>query len=158
MTNFGQSLNLRNDWIQKKYPAWNQSMVRSAHGLEKPNQFDGYWASNVKKAGEYIISMSRWPIDSELKIRQSIPAQPVVPGVQKNYSATDGQAIPITKAVLKINGKVLEEKDVTENDTVITFKVKLEKGSMKLSPYFIFENNNKKGEVGAYFCRVHPAE
>ena len=142
------------DWIQKGYPAWNQAMVREAYGIEKPGEFTGYWATNVANEGEYEIIISRWPVDSGLKITQSIPAQPIVPGVGKNYSAAEGKAIPITKAVLKIDGKIIEEQDVTADTTTITFKTTLTKGSHQLSPYFRLEG----GEVGAYYCRTQPVK
>jgi len=103
---------------------------------------------------EYEISLSRYPIESGHKITEAIKAQPTVPGIGKNYSAHDGKAIPIEKAILKIDGKIIEEKEVTADDVMVTFKTTLSEGSIKLSPYFTFEG----GEVGAYYCRVKPVE
>ncbi len=145
------------DWIQEAYPAWNQSMVRAAYGLEKPGQFHGYWAVKVIESGDYSITMSRWPVGSGLQLTQAVPAQPVVPGVGQNYSATDGVAIPIEQAVLKINGETIAQQPVSADDTHITFHTHLEAGSHQLSPYFIF-GGDTPGEVGAYFCEVKPAE
>lgn len=143
------------DWIQKSLPPWNQSHIRLGHGAKTGETYEGYWAAKVVKTGDYEFSLSRYPLETGYKITQAIEAQPVVPGVGKNYSAHAGKAIPITKAVLKIDGKIIEEKPVTPEDTQITFKTKLEKGSIKISAYFVFGDD--QSEVGAYYCRVKPA-
>jgi len=148
------------DWIQPRTPAWNQSMVRGAHGAKLGEAFQGYWAIKVVKEQKYNLTVSRWPLETGFKITQKIPGEPMMPGHRSkpNYSIVSGVAIPVTKATLKLNGQVLEEKSVNDSDQSITFTTTLPAGSHKLSTFFTFNKGEKSGEVGTYYCRITPAE
>lgn len=147
------------DWIQGVNPPWNQSFIREGQGFTKGATHDGHWAVKVINSGEYEISVSRWPIHSGIEITKEIEAMPVVPGYGKNYSAHTGISIPIESAVLRINGKEIEQKPVTTEDKVITFKTTLKAGSHKFSPFFNFSDKEKgAGQIGTYYCEVKPVQ
>ena len=95
--------------------------------------------------------MRRWPEEANHPIVAKLPALPNVPGASKAFRTTPGRGLPVTKAVLRINGKELESKSVSASDTQISFTAKLTKGSHQLSPTFILENGK---EVGAFFAVV----
>lgn len=145
------------DWIQQSMPPWNQAAIRRAPEVKNNAKFRGHWAVKAVKAGKYEITISRWPIGSGLKITEGTPAMPFVPGLPSNYSATKGKAVPITEAILKLDGKIVESQPVSKNDTEVSFTVQLTAGSHQLAPYFLFKADKLNGQLGAYFCEVTPA-
>ena len=147
------------DWIQRKYPPWNQSQMRSAYDAKPGNKFVGHWAVKVVKSGQYKVSVSRWPFDSGLAITAGTPAMPVVPGFGANYSATKGRGLPVKQAMLKIDGEQKGSQAVSEDTKVVSFTVELTEGSHQLAPYFVLGGEKlNESEVGAYFCKVEPVE
>ena len=142
------------DWLNTG-PPWNQGHVRRGDAYDKnkamtQKQHKGHWAIKVIEDGTYEISAYRWPAEANHPISAGLPAGTGVPGASKAFREDVGLAIPITKASLRLNGKDLETKPVSETDTRITFTAELTKGSHQLAPVFLHD----KGEVGAYYVVV----
>ncbi len=125
------------DWFsQDSTRVWNQGQIRGAgrNGISG----NGSWNITVEQAGDYSISLRRWPIDIDRPI---------------TGLAEDGKksvAIAADQARLKI-GTFDQTKPVTPTDSVVTFTVALEKGDTELTTWFM--DGDKKGR-GAFFVYV----
>ena len=146
-------------WIDAA-PPWNQGIIRRASvgGRKSGSKFNGYWAVKVVRDGLYSFEVRRWPVESGLKIREGTPPHPPEPGTANSYSAPEGRAVPIKSATLRIDGKDLETKLVSEDDAAIQFTRKLRAGSYKFSPFFTLAEGRGQGarELGAYYLTVSP--
>jgi arylsulfatase A-like enzyme len=113
------------DWLMPgvKPAAWHQKHV------QRGDLINGAWAVDVKQAGNYEISLYRWP------------------------SYLD-KAMDITKARLII-GDVESSQDVEKSATKATFIVKLNAGPAMLQTYLIRPDGK---EHGAYFTEVKRLE
>jgi hypothetical protein len=74
-----------------------------------------------------------------------------VPGASQAYRAHPGVAIPVERAVLRIDGRDLATKPVSAGDTEVVFRTTLSAGSHQLAPVFVSADGH---EVGAYFAVV----
>jgi arylsulfatase A-like enzyme len=141
------------DWIQEAYPPWNQQQNRAKLPV-RPNsrglKHDGHWAIKVVQGGQYQIEVRRWPQESGKKINEVLPAGDQVPGADKAFRAQAGFGIEATAATLRLNGKDLQTKEVSDEMESVTFEVKLDKGVHKLSPYFSIP----QGELGCFYAIV----
>jgi arylsulfatase A-like enzyme len=141
------------DWIQEAYPPWNQQQNRAKLPV-RPNSIglkhDGHWAIKVVQGGLYQIEVRRWPQESGKKINEALPAGDQVPGADKAFRAQVGYGIEATAATLRLNGKDLHTKEVSDEMESVTFEVKMDKGDHKLSPYFSIP----QGELGCYYAIV----
>jgi arylsulfatase A-like enzyme len=141
------------DWIQEAYPPWNQQQNRAKLPV-RPNsrglKHDGHWAIKVVQGGLYQIEVRRWPQESGKKINEALPAGDQVPGADKAFRAQVGYGIEATAATLRLNGKDLETKEVSDEMESVTFEINLDKGVHKLSPYFTIP----QGELGSYYAIV----
>ncbi|MEW4452413.1 arylsulfatase [Bremerella sp. JC817] len=142
------------DWIQSSYPPWAQAHIRSGNGnnpKKKPVLHEGHWAVKVIRDGNYEVSVRRWPVEANHPIVASLPPGEDVPGANKAMRTVPGKAIDVTSAVLRINGKDLDEKEVPADATEVTFETRLTAGSHQLSPLFLLKDG---GELGAYYTVV----
>ena len=134
------------DWITTGSTPWNQSHVRKAQNGDKNT---GFWNVKVTEAGEYKISLRRWPEESDLAIDAPLAAGADVPGVTP-YRATVGKAISPVKATIKI-GDVSATSDVKPGDKHIDFILKLPESKTRMTAQFV----GSDGEIhGAYFVYV----
>ena len=138
------------DWIQEELPPWNQQNIRAAEGLAK-SAHQGYWFIKVVTPGNYTIRLRRWPVEADRPIIAALPAGENVPGGTRAYRAYPGKALPITSAVLRLDGKDLESKPVKPDDHEIVFTTRLAAGTQNLAPVFRDDQGN---EIGAYFVTV----
>lgn len=138
------------DWIQKNLPPWNQSQVRQLKRNIVP-KFEGYWATDIQTTGEYEVKLYRWAPDANAKIVAALPAQPDRPGVDKPYCAVPGKGLSITEVVFVVDGKEIARKPVGKQSVFEAFKIKLEKGRMKISPYFVLDDGMQVGVLYATF-------
>ncbi len=141
------------------YPPWNQGKIRT--GPPEPKQptdktFEGYLAVNVLEGGTYQLDVRRWPRESGLKIRDGVAPLKPLPGCMPSYSYAVGKPLDITAATMKIDGKDLATKPVTDEDLAISFTVELTKGSHKLSPYFTrqLKDGATDRTLGCYYIDV----
>ncbi|MBT5708370.1 MAG: arylsulfatase [Verrucomicrobia bacterium] len=141
------------DWIQEIYPPWHQGSVRGAlraqEDIENATHL-GYWAVKVIRDGKYRVSLRRWPAESNVSINASIPSGENVPGASKAFRTVPGKSIDATHASLRIDGKELETKPVSQDATEVSFLTELKEGSYQLAPVFKLTS----GEVGAYYTVV----
>ncbi|WP_411825532.1 arylsulfatase [Luteolibacter sp. AS25] len=142
------------DWIQEELPPWNQGHIRHDEAT-KDGKHEGHWAVKVIETGIYTLEMRRWPKEADTAITAGLAAEPNVPGADKAFSAREGDAFPFTTATIRMDGKDIETKPVSEGDTNITFTAELTKGSHQLAPVFTTADGK---EVGAYYLIVSPAE
>ncbi|VGO14502.1 Arylsulfatase [Pontiella desulfatans] len=102
------------DWLVEGV-AWNQGQIAGGKSA-KP----GHWAIKVVRAGNYEISLRRWPAEAD---------QPINSG---DY----GKAFGYTQARLRI-GDADQTIEIPEGAKEVTFKVQLEKGVTSLAPLFM---------------------
>ena len=103
------------DWLVDALPPWNQ--VHIVKG-EKTNV--SYWALEVEQAGDYEISLRRWPVEADKAINDG------------SY----GKAFSYYSAKLRI-GDIEQVAVIPSGAKEVTFKVTLPKGLLMLSPVFI---------------------
>jgi arylsulfatase B len=142
------------DWIQEELPPWNQQQIREAEGLAK-SVHQGHWFVKVVTPGNYTIRLRRWPVEADRPITAALPSGENVPGGARAFRAHLGKAIPITSAVLRLDGRDLESKPVVPGDHEIVFTTRLAAGPQRLAPVFRDDQGN---EIGAYFATIthHP--
>lgn len=130
----------------KGAPAWNQSQVRKGRFV------NGIWALDIKQAGEYEIKVSRWPIESGLKMREGTSKGKETPGLG-SYAEVEGIALDIAKVSIDIaENKQLVAID--EQSKFATFKVLLPQGEFDLSANFILDNGKEIGVGYAYVKKI----
>ena len=103
------------DWLIKQNPPWNQSHIRGGQ-VAVP----AHWAVDVERAGEYEISLRRWPAEADKGINDG----------------TYGKAFNFKQARMLI-GDIDETVEIPAGAKEVTFKVHLEKGIAELAPLFI---------------------
>ncbi|MGJ8639224.1 MAG: arylsulfatase [Opitutaceae bacterium] len=103
------------DWLLDQLPPWNQT-----HIIRGDVAVESFWALEVEQAGEYEISLRRWPVEADKGINDG----------------TYGKAYDYQKARLRI-GSVDVSKKIPAGAKEVTFKVNLEKGVTNLAPLFI---------------------
>ena len=132
------------DWLTKgKMVPWNHSMLRAGP------LFEGWWALNVTETAKYRITLRRWPMSTDHKIVAGMEPGEPVPGL-KAFRETPGKALPIKKVLIKV-GDFSSEKEVTENDSKVSFEMELTKGQTELETTFVLEDGEK---LSAYFAEV----
>jgi len=104
--------------------AWNQRRIKLGP------EGNGFWAVEVERAGEYEITLRRWPREHEAPLRESF--------------------IDVTRATLEM-GDIRETAEVSPADNQAVFRVKLPAGPMKLLAGFEDAGGEKRG---AYFTYV----
>ena len=120
---------------------YNQRHIREAPLTE------GYWPIRVVKKGQYRFQLSRWPIESHLKICEGVVARKNIPNVT---DSPEGIALDIKKMSISIANKQLE-KSVSEEDYSISFDIELNKGDFQLQTTMTDSKNNKRA---AYYVTV----
>jgi len=132
------------DWLTDgSSPPWHQGKVR--HG--QPGT--GEWSLTVEQAGRYQITLCRWPQESGLSLRSSVPSRATVPGLNA-YGEEEGKALDIISASIRITG--IEVSEVVLPDAQdVTFEVELEAGDVYLDARFGLKDEK---EVGAYYVYV----
>ena len=141
------------DWIADGSTPWNQRHIRNA---EKKPSNTGFWAVDIKSAGDYTVELRRWPKESDKAITAELEAGADVPGV-KPFRAAVGKPFPAIKAHLKLGGKELTL-PVKKTDKGITFKISLEEGRDELWAKFTDASGTAMGAFYAYVTRHDPDE
>ena len=133
---------------------WFQSHVRNPKRGKKPALSNGFWMIDVQEAGEYEITMSRWPRESGLGFSDTTPKL----GVESNYYDTmpAGIVLDIEKATLSIEGLFKEQKvDMSQKD--ITFKAYLPEGRKQMQAYFTDEEGVEFAAFYLYIEKLQKA-
>lgn len=137
------------DWLAPHMTPWNQLAIR--RGASAPRA-TGPWKVKVVSAGQYEISLRRWPREADAAIDAPLPPAPDVPG-ERAWRTHPGTAIPITRAAIEIDGKTMEKK-VTPGSKAVLFKVRLNKGTFDLKATFHTSDNQQLGAYYAYVKRL----
>ena len=137
------------DWIADGSTPWNQRHIRNA---EKKERNTGFWAVDVKTAGEYTVELRRWPKEADAAITAELKAGADVPGVTP-FRAVPGKFFGATKAHLKLGGKELTL-PVKSGDKSVTFKLKLKPGRDELWAKFTDADNVPMGAFYAYVTKL----
>jgi arylsulfatase A-like enzyme len=108
---------------------------------------NGTWHLTVDQPGTYEFTLRRWPVESGLKLTDSLPRTKVTDG-----EYIEGKALPIGGAKLKIKGQPTQTAESNTADTSIAFIATLEKGPLQLDATF----TDKEGKplLGAYYVTV----
>ena len=137
------------DWIADGSTPWNQRHIRNA---EKRPSNTGFWAVDVKRAGEYTVELRRWPKEADAAITASMKAGADVPGVTP-FRAVDGKPFAAAKAHLKLGGQELTL-PVKPNAKSVTFKLKLKPGRDELWAKFTDAEGTPMGAFYAYVTKL----
>ena len=137
------------DWIADGSTPWNQRHIRNA---EKKPSNTGFWAVDVKRAGEYTVELRRWPKESDRAITAGLKAGADVPGVTP-FRAVPGKPFAAVKAHLKLGGQELTL-PVKPGDKAVTFKLKLKPGRDELWVKFSDKAGVPMGAFYAYVTKV----
>ena len=134
------------DWIADGSTPWNQRHIRNA---EKRPSNTGFWAVDVKTAGEYTVELRRWPKEADTAITGGLRAGANVPGVRP-FRAAPGKSFAAVKAHLKLAGQEFTL-PVKPNDKSVTFKLKLKPGRDELWAKF---TDTEGVPMGAFYAYV----
>lgn len=137
------------DWIADGSTPWNQQHIRNAE--KKPGN-TGFWAVDVKRAGEYTVELRRWPKESGATITAELKAGADVPGVTP-FRAVPGKFFGATKAHLKLGGQDLTL-PVKQGAKSVTFKLKLKPGRDELWAKFTDADGVPMGAFYAYVTKL----
>jgi hypothetical protein len=109
----------------------------------------GKWALRVAEAGDYRITLLRWPPEANHPIKSGLKAGAKVPGT-KSFRETPGKALDIKTASIEI-GSFKSAKPVSNTDIGIAFDVTLPAGNTYLTGMFDLANGKKVGPYYATF-------
>ena len=137
------------DWIADRLTPWNQRHIRSA---EKRPGYTGFWAVDVKSAGNYTVELRRWPKESGASITAELKAGADVPGVTP-FRAHPGKFFGAVKAHLKLGGQELAL-PVKQGAKSVTFELKLKPGRDELWAKFTDADGVPMGAFYAYVTKI----
>jgi arylsulfatase B len=140
------------DWIGNLVP-WNQGHIRKGPSYKKgqKNGF-GFWNIKVHEAGDYEISLRRWPEETGKAINAALPNGAAVPGTQA-FRNQPGKGINVVKASIDVAGQQAE-KPIPKDAAEVTFKLKLDKGITRLTGLFETADGTVYGAYYAYVKRL----
>ena len=136
------------DWIADGSTPWNQRHIRNA---EKKPANTGFWAVDIKSAGDYTVELRRWPKEAGKAITAGLEAGADVPGV-KPFRAAIGKPFAAVKAHLKLGGKELTL-PVKKTDKGVTFVISLKEGRDELWAKFTDASGTAMGAFYAYVTK-----
>jgi arylsulfatase B len=132
------------DWLTDgSHSPWNQSTIRAGQSTV------GSWAVRVEQAGQYRITLRRWPAETGTPLTHSLLAGAGVPGVTA-FRETPGKALAIRSASIDIGDVKLQRTVDSEAESVV-FDTNLPKGSARLSGSFQLADGKT---IGAYYADV----
>ena len=117
-----------------------QSQVRS--GVRK----NGLWHIEVAEAGKYAFTLSRWPLDSGLRLRDGVDETQVTDG-----TLPAGPAWPVASAAIRV-GDNEQRADVSADASSVRFEYSLPIGRTTMQTWF--NDNDGKPIAGAYYAHV----
>lgn len=129
---------------------WNQIQIRNgADG-------SGYWSVDIMEAGEYEISLRRYPIESGLRINEQIDgiSTKELPGLEFNIPA--GKSLKYIKATMRIGKDIQKEVNVSDKDVQAIFKLPLKAGKTKLYASFIDKDGKENTAYYVYVEKIRP--
>ncbi len=135
---------------------WFQDGIRRITGKIDPPESkrrQAFWPVNIVTEGEYTIELRRWPKELGAAIHANIPPGAKVYG-RPTFRTTPGMGFPAVEASLSIGDRSFTE-PVDDRAKGITFRVKLPKGSHRLSARFI---DAERRSLDAFYAYVTKSE
>lgn len=125
---------------------WYDVFIDQQRQVRAGDRKTGPWHVEVAAAGDYEITLSRWPLEADLPM--AAPAPPHQ-GPDGTYAA--GVALPVVRGRLKV-GEFDETKPVSATDKSLTFEVPLAAGRTQLQTWL----TDADGQTlcGAYYVQV----
>ncbi|MCX7015630.1 MAG: sulfatase-like hydrolase/transferase, partial [Candidatus Sumerlaeota bacterium] len=138
-------------------------------GMSDDMVWNGHWNVLVERAGEYEISLRRWPEESGVAIRDAAPAFEPADPVYRGYTADgtervwlgwcglymEGTPLPIASARLRV-GDTEVETPVGEGDQAAVFRMQLSRGQTTVRTSF--RDAQGKELAGAFYVYVERIE
>lgn len=125
---------------------WADVFIDQQAQVRRGDRKNGLWHIEVAAAGDYAFSLSRWPTDAKLRLRDGIEATRVTDGV-----LTSGRAWPVGSARLRV-GDGEQQVTVRAESQSIRFEMSLPAGQTTLQTWFNDESD--RPIAGAYYVTV----
>ena len=136
------------DWLGYNAAVpWNQRSIRRAI-REKDGVHKSFWLLDIRQAGNYKLSLRRWPEEINHPIRAGLEKGEAVAG-DKAFRAVNGEAFDARAAHIDIQGKSLAL-DVC-HDKSVSFMLPLDTGKTEFKAYF---SDAKGHQLGAYYVHI----
>jgi arylsulfatase len=134
---------------------WADSFLDQSAQVREGVHVNGYWNVDVERAGDYEITLRRWPVESGLALDADDPApvrrDAVNPSPGESVALVPSKALPIARARVKV-GDLDQALDVQPTDQAAVFNLSLPAGRTQLQTWFY---GPKGGELcGAYYVYV----
>lgn len=113
--------------------AWNQIQIRNGMTCS------GWYELNFPEAGNYKISLRRWPPETSYPILSGLPAKPGLPGTTV-HEFPEGVNLPIQMASISLNNKGVSQEVSLSSGEEIVFEVPVDNGKHQLRAWFTDEN------------------
>ena len=141
-----------------RHKFWFQNGIRSIRDKINPpgkKRRPAFWPVEVVADGEYTIELRRWPRELNAAIQADVPPGEKVYG-RPAQRTTPGVGFPAVRAQLSI-GEQHVAKAVDKTTRGATFRVRLPKGSYRLSGGFADVRGRKLDAFYVYVKKVEPA-
>jgi len=135
------------DWMCKGFAPWNQASIRA---LRVPETAP--WAVQIHEAGEYELTLRRWPEEIDHPIRADLPPGGPVPG-QSAYRTTPGVGLPAVKARVECQGRTVEA-EVLPDARAVTVRLSLAAGAGRMSAVFVDAEGKETGVFYVYVRKL----
>jgi len=122
---------------------WNQVQIRKAEN----NPLDGFYNIDIVETGDYLFTLSRYPLESKLKLDESA-------NLVKDQENIDGfpqaKSLMITEGIIEINKEAFS--NIADDEaTYISIESNLAAGKAKLKSWFVLNDGSK---IPAYYTKV----
>ncbi|NJB81786.1 arylsulfatase [Wenyingzhuangia aestuarii] len=124
---------------------WNQNYIREG------SKGYGYWTIDVVAEGDYLISLKRYPTESNLGINDTVEGTTTQQNPGLEYDIPAGVNMNYKKAFISIGKNATQQTRVAEDDLSAKFKVHLNKGQQQFKASF---QNNKGEDNVAYYVYI----
>jgi arylsulfatase len=125
---------------------WFNTFLDQQRQILMASPVNGPWHLEVERAGEYEITLSRWPREAELPIAGPAPLFKPQDG-----PGLDGKAIPAVRVRMQI-GDIDDAKPIGPDDRGVKFQVQLPAGRTVLQTW-LYDSVGKE-LCGAYYAEV----
>lgn len=144
------------DWMGAAQAPWNHERIRAAEDYRSKKTGEksvhrGHWAVKSLTSRPYTVTLRRWPVEANHPIHAALPPGANVSGASKAFRTTEGRALPIVSAALRVDGETITTAAVPPGATHVDFDCEISEGSHELAGVFMDEAGN---EVGAYYVVV----
>ncbi|MEM1359552.1 MAG: sulfatase-like hydrolase/transferase, partial [Bacteroidota bacterium] len=135
---------------------WHGDHVPYSHEhVRNAMRANGFWDLNVEQAGDYQISLRRWPRESGLALGEAFPrphrdSTRFYPG--DKYFQAPSRDLPVSEARLQV-GDFDQTVAVDATQEEIQFQVTLPEGEVFLQTWLMTETQDT---VGAYYVYLEP--